>query len=798
MAEKTDSAIAKNLLIVESPAKAQTIGRYLGKDFTVKASIGHIVDLPPKTLGVNLEKDFEPQYEVMEKKKNVAREIKAAAKKADMVYLAPDPDREGEAIAWHIAELIKKDNPNTNIKRVLINEITKQAVKDAIANAGELDRNRFEAQQARRILDRLVGYQISPMLWRKVRTGTSAGRVQSVAVRIICEREREVLKFKPEEYWTLEANFKTANPPEFLAKLAQLKGEKPKISDQAQAEQIEKELLGLSFEVSRVERKEKQKRPPEPFITARLQQDAARRFGFPAKRTMTIAQQLYEGIDLGPEGRLGLITYMRTDSVRVSDQALDAARKKILELFGPSHLPDRPNIYKSKKTAQEAHEAIRPTMLDQTPDRVNQYLTTEQQKLYRLIYERFLASQMKPAIFDQTTIELKADGFLFRATGAVIKFPGFLALWQEPESEDEAEEKEDSKKLPEVKAGEKADLLKLDKKQHFTQPPPRYNEASLIKELEEKGIGRPSTYAQIVTTIQDREYVKKEKLVFKPTPLGFLVNDILVLSFPDIVNVQFTARMEEELDEVEEGKLQWVTLLKEFYGKFSQDLKDAPAAIDKFRAEVPTDLKCPKCGKELMVKWSRQGEFIACSGYPECDFSSNFRRKENGETELVTREESGIACPLCGNPLVVRKGKRGEFLGCSTFPKCRFTSNFERIESGEIKIVEKAAAARVESGINCEKCGKPMLIKSKGSREFLACSGYPACRNIKNFKRNEKGEIEIIASTAGPVENKTCPKCGKPLAYKRGRFGPFLACTGYPECKYIESLKKKKPAEDKK
>ncbi len=789
MAEKTEQSVGKDLVIVESPAKAKTISRYLGKDYTVKASVGHIIDLPKKEIGVNIEKDFEPKYQVMPEKKKIAAEIKEAAKKAKTVFLAPDPDREGEAIAWHIANLIKADNPR--VKRVLINEITKQAVQKAIADAGELDRNRFEAQQARRILDRLVGYQISPLLWKKIRTGLSAGRVQSVAVRLVCEREREVEAFKSEEYWTLEADFKAQNPPEFLAKLSLIKNEKFKIENQARADELEKSLQALAYQVSKVEKKEKQRRPPEPFITARLQQEAVKRFGFPAKRTMSIAQQLYEGIDLGPEGRVGLITYMRTDSVRVSDLAIAAARSKILELFGPSHLPATPNIYKSKKSAQEAHEAIRPTMMELSPEKIQQYLAPEQQKLYRMIYERFLASQMKPAILDQTSIDISGNGFTFRATGTVIKFPGFLALWQEPESEDEdSEDKSNSKKLPLVSVGEKVQLLKLEKKQHFTQPPPRYNEASLIRELEEKGIGRPSTYAQIVTTIQDREYVIKEKAVFKPTALGFLVNDILVMSFPDLVNPQFTARMEDQLDEVEEGKLKWVDLLKEFYKKFSRDLEAAPELIDKARGEVPTSLKCPKCGKELAIRWGKNGEYLKCAGYPECDFTSNFKRDESGKVELVAREETGINCPLCGKPMVVRKSKRGEFLGCSGYPKCKSTSNFERAETGGIKLKEKAPASQ-PTGLVCEKCAKPLVIKSRAQREFLACSGYPACRNIKNFKRNDKGEIEIVASAEASGPEKACPKCGKPLLYRRGRFGPFLGCSGYPDCKYLESLNKK-------
>jgi len=868
MAEKTDSAIGKNLLIVESPAKAKTISRYLGKGFTVKASIGHIVDLPEKSLGVDIDKDFEPSYQILPTKRNVAREIKEAAKKAGTIYLAPDPDREGEAIAWHIANLIQKDNPN--IKRVLINEITKQGVKQAIENAGKLNRDRFEAQQARRILDRLVGYQISPLLWSKIKKGLSAGRVQSVAVRLICEREREIENFKPEEYWTMEGIFQTHLPPEFSAKLVQIKGDKPKIQNRAQAEQIENTLRNLNWIVSKVEKKERQKKPPEPFITARLQQEAAKRFRFPAKKTMSIAQQLYEGVELGPEGRVGLITYMRTDSVRVSDQAIASARKKILELFGPEHLPETPNIYKSKKTAQEAHEAIRPTIIDYSPEKIQQYLSPDQQKLYRMIYERFLASQMKPAILDQTTIELKADGYLFRATGSVLKFPGFLALWKEEENEEGSEEKEEAKKLPEAKVGEKADLMKLVKKQHFTEPPPRYNEASLIKELEEKGIGRPSTYAQIVSTIQDRNYVKKDKGVFKPTELGFRVNDVLVLSFPEILNVQFTARMEEELDEVEEGKVKWVELLKRFYEKFSQALKQAPAVMDNVKSKESGKLSCPKCGKPLVVRFGKQGEFVGCSGFPDCDFSSNFKRNDQGEIELLSKKKSGLVCPICEKPLVILKSKYGEFLGCSGYPRCKFIADFERTETGEIKIKERKktepvpgasdkaeekgkTALKRETGIVCprcgkplvirqsqrgeflgcsgyprcrftsnftvsetgeiimkqdappvkptdlvcEKCGKPMVIKGSSKNEFLACSGYPDCKNIKNFRRNDKGEIEVVELTNGQKPTRHCPLCGKEMVYRRGRYGPFLACSGYPDCKFIQPIRKKKEPSEK-
>jgi len=855
MAEK-ETGTVRNLVIVESPAKAKTISKYLGPGYTVKASIGHIVDLPARKLGVEIDKNFQPEYQIMPEKKKVAKEIVEAAKKADRIFLAPDPDREGEAIAWQIAHLIA--GVNKPVRRVLINEITRQAVKEALEHAGDLDRNRFEAQQARRILDRLVGYQISPLLWQKIKTGLSAGRVQSVTVRLICERENAIQEFKVEEYWSIEALLKAQNPPEFTAKLIELDGQKIKIPGQASAEKIEKELAGQSFSVAKVDKKERQKKPPEPFITARLQQEAVKRFGFTGKKTMAIAQQLYEGIELGPDGRAGLITYMRTDSVHVSSQALAQARAKILELFGEEHLPAKPNIYKSRKEAQEAHEAIRPTLIDKTPDQVKAYLTPEQLKLYKMIYERFLASQMKPAVFDQTSIDIRAGRYTLRATGSIIKFPGFLALWQEPEKEkaetENGEEDVADRKLPQLVPGENLNLQKLDKKQHFTQPPPRYNEASLIRELEEKGIGRPSTYAQIVSTIQERKYVEKLKGSFHPTELGFLVNNILTRSFPDLVNVKFTAAMEDQLDLVEEGKLKWDSLLQDFYKIFAQELKAAPAVIEKMRAEVPTNIPCPKCGKQVMVKWGRQGEFLGCSGYPACEFTANFVRKENGEVEPILAQESGLNCPECGKQLLVRKGKSGEFLGCSGYPKCKFTSNFERSETGEVRMIQKTRQAmttelvcpkcgkplllkkgrrgeflgcsgypkcrfssnftRTESGgiklaektastgptnIVCEKCGKPMVIKRGRNGEFLGCSGYPACKNTRNFRRGETGEIEIIESQAGArtAGQKTCPQCGKPLVFKTGKYGPFLACTGYPECKFIQSLPRKKSAAKK-
>jgi DNA topoisomerase-1 len=741
-----------SLVIVESPAKARTIKKYLGPEFTVKASVGHVIDLPEKELGIDLEKDFKPTYIVLPARRKVVKELKEAAKKVNRIYLAPDPDREGEAIAWHIAQLLREKGSNQEILRVLINEITRSAVQEAIRNAGDLDQNRFEAQQARRILDRLVGYKVSPLLWKKVQRGLSAGRVQSVAVRIICEREREIQGFVQQEYWTVSAELEAEEPPVFRARLVEMDNKKveagpvdddPKktyLPDKTAAEAVVVSVRNERFIISEITRREQKRNPQPPFITATLQQDAARRFKFTAKKTMRIAQGLYEGIELGPEGSVGLITYMRTDSTRINQQALDALRNHITQNFGPEYLPERPNIFKTKKTAQEAHEAIRPTSLEYSPEQVRPYLDKDHLRLYELIYNRFVASQMTPAILDSTSADIPVKSFLFRATGSVIKFKGFLAAYEE-----QGEEKQEAAKLPPLMQGQELNLIRMLPEQHFTQPPPRFSESTLIKELEDKGIGRPSTYAQILSTIQDREYVRKARRNFQPTDLGFLINDILVQSFPDLFNTEFTAGMEERLDQIEEGELNWVKLLKEFYAIFEKELEKAPQVISQIKTDVPTDLTCPECGRELVIRRGRRGEFLACSGYPECKYTSEFERDEKGNITPVSRKsmETDIMCELCGKPMVIKKSKHGEFLGCSGYPECKYTSNFERDEKGNIIPVSRKS---IKTDITCELCGKPMVIKKSKRGEFLGCSGYPKCRNTKNFQRTDEGKIQVTES----------------------------------------------------
>ncbi len=788
------------LVIVESPAKAKTIEKYLGKDFKVKASVGHLVDLPRKSLGVDVEKDFKPDYEVMPEKKKTAAELKKAAKSADEIYLAPDPDREGEAIAWHIARLLSESNKP--MKRVLINEITKPAVTKAIEQAGEIDENRFNAQQARRVLDRLVGYQISPIISKKFKTGLSAGRVQSVALRLVVEREKAIRSHTPREYWSIDARLSKGSPPAFTARLVSIDGkslEVPErfdkdnnafipldlekytfIPDGDTAQKIVNTVSKKPFAAKEVIKQERKRNPPPPFITSSLQQEAARKLGFTAKKTMTTAQRLYEGMDVG-EGAVGLITYMRTDSTRVADPALQMVRDYIRQNFGDKFLPDKPRSYKSKGGAQEAHEAIRPTSMDRTPDKVAPFLERDQLRLYELIFLRFAASQMEPAVYDQTTVDMPVNGYLFRATGRVIKFKGFLAVYEEAQ-DDDAESGED-RELPPLKEGDKLELEELVPEQHFTKPPPRFTEASLVRELEERGIGRPSTYAQILSTIQERKYVEKEQRRFYPTSLGEMINSILVAAFPDIMDVGFTAQMENDLDKVEEGQRDWVALLKSFYEPFSRRLTQASRIIDEMQQE-PTDLECPLCGRELMVKLARKGEFLGCSGYPECPYTTDFERDDKGD--IIPSETSTLEkpCPKCGRPLQIRQGKQGEFVGCSGYPECNYTADVERDEQGKARIIERQEE---DTGISCDKCGRPMVIKRtrKGNREFLACSGYPECKNARDFKRDEDGKIIVLERPEEEDTGIKCEQCGKTLVIKRARRSgkEFLACPGYPDCK---------------
>jgi DNA topoisomerase-1 len=736
--------MSKGLVIVESPAKVKTLEKFLGGDYIVKASVGHIKDLPEGELGVDLEKHFQPQYVTITGKAKIIRELKKASKGVKNIYLGPDPDREGEAIAWHIAEEI--GNGDKKIHRILFNEITKKAVLDAIHHPGKLQQSKYEAQQARRILDRLVGYQVSPVLWEKVRRGLSAGRVQSVAVRIVCEREREIQDFVSEEYWSLIATLKGKDAPvSFDAKLTKWKGKKVKMANEAEAQAIRKALESVPYSVSKIVQQEKQRHPLPPFITSRLQQDAYRKLSFPAKKTMWIAQKLYEGVDLGPLGTVGLITYMRTDSVRVSTEAIQQVRGWIKGRFGDSYLPPKPNAYKSRRGAQEAHEAIRPTSIDLEPDKVKGSLEKDQWALYKLIWDRFVASQMPSANFLQTTVEIKADDGVFTAVGTVPVFQGFMALYVE--GQDDQESGNGEKNLPSLTEGQVLELLGLTPKQHFSQPPYRYSEATLIKELEEKGIGRPSTYATILATIKEKEYVRLEKGKFFPTELGCLVNDLLVVNFPDIFDIEFTAQMEENLDHIEEGEKDWVETLKEFYVPFEKDLEMAKVSMRDVKRElIPTDETCERCGSKMVKRWGKRGYFMACSSYPKCRYTKEV--DGNGESQV----ETDAKCEKCGNPMVIKNGKFGRFLACSNYPTCKYTRS-------------------VDTGVRCPQEGCDGLIverRTHKGRTFYGCSNYPNC---------------TYASWDKPVPEK-CPQCGFPfLLEKVGKGGATRRCPK-KECGY--------------
>ncbi len=725
----------KGLVIVESPTKVRTLKKYLGKDYDVKASVGHIKDLPRKRLGVDKEHDFQPEYEVIKGKGKIIKELKSAANKVEDVYLAPDPDREGEAIAWHIAQELKPArNRKRRFHRVLFHELTAPAIREAIKKPGVLDHHRFESQQARRILDRLVGYEISPLLWDKVRRGLSAGRVQSVAVRLICDREREIQAFVPEEYWSITATLEGDVPPPFKAAVAAFRGKKLKISDGDQASGIVRTLESSEFRVKDVKKRQKKRNPYPPFITSTMQQDAARRLGFSAKKTMMLAQKLYEGVEVGSEGPVGLITYMRTDSTRVADEAVKEAREFIQQKYGKEYVPERAPRYKKGKAAQDAHEAIRPTSVARHPDEMEAYLERDAARLYRLIWSRFVASQMAPAILDQTTIIIEAGEYQLRATGSIMRFKGFTELYEDVKPKKSSKEGEESGVLPDIKAGDVLKLLKLEPKQHFTQPPPRYSEASLIKALEENGIGRPSTYATILSTIQDKEYVKLENKRFYPTELGFLVTDLLTHHFPEILDARFTAALEKELDGIEEGAVSWVDVLKRFYELFSQRLATAKKEMKSVKASgVPSGLKCEKCGEEMVIKYGRAGEFLACSAYPECRNTKDFTRDESGNVKVVEKkdQETGFVCRKCGSPMVLKKGRFGEFLACSAYPDCRNTMP-------------------VPTGVKCPEQGCDGDIVKKSSRRgktFYGCSKYPECK---------------YASWERPVAEK-CPACDSPV-----------------------------------
>ena len=751
---------SRSLVVVESPAKAKTIKKYLGHAYTVRASVGHIKDLPARKMGVDPENDFEAEYQVIPGKIDVVRDLRNAAASVGRVYVATDPDREGEAIAYHIREELEDVNPL--IQRVRFNEITPRAIKEAISVAGELDHLRYESQQSRRILDRLVGYQISPILWKKVRRGLSAGRVQSVAVRVIVERERAIQAFKPEEYWTLDAELEKGGVrPSFVARVIRHKGEKLEVHNAEEANHVEAGVTPGPFVVSSVEKKERQRKPQAPFITSRLQQDAANRLHYPARKTMQIAQQLYEGVEVGEEGAAGLITYMRTDSTRLSDDAVTEVRSYIQSEYGADHLPAQPNVFKTKKNAQDAHEAIRPTSLRFHPDAIKQHLTNDQYRLYKLIWDRFVACQMVPARYDQTTVEIGSGDYTLRVTGSIMRFAGYLRVYgemEETEAQSDARVQRDDEErlLPELAAGDVLTMLRFAKDQHFTQPPPRFSEASLVKELEEKGIGRPSTYASILSVIVDKEYVKKETGRFHPTELGTIVTDLLVESFPDIMDVQFTASMEEKLDLVEEGQQNWKALLAEFYGPFKKDLDTASEQMRNLkREEVETDLICEKDGGKMVIKWGKNGSFLACKNYPECKNTKDMQRDATGTLKVVEDEEAGEPCPKCASPMVIKNGRFGRFVACSKYPECKTTKP-------------------VSTGVPCPECGTGQVAerRSRKGRMFYGCNRWPDCSFVLWDR---------------PV-NQPCPNCNKPFVVERiNKRGRMIKCSD-KECGWQKEM----------
>ncbi|HWZ31896.1 MAG TPA: type I DNA topoisomerase [Bryobacteraceae bacterium] len=764
--------MAKNLVIVESLTKAKTIGKYLGKQYLVKASIGHVKDLPKKNLSVDVDNDFKPVYEVIEGKKKLIAELKAAAKVADAVYLAADPDREGEAICYHLQEELGDHTPTgkkgaknggPKIYRVMFNEITKNAIQKAFEKPGSVNLHLVDAQQARRILDRLVGYKISPLLWDKVRRGLSAGRVQTVALRLIVEREREIKAFQAREYWTIDVGLAAKKPPVFSAHLAKKNDENIEIPNEPTAKAILDTLADAAYVVKSVTNREKRRNPAAPFITATLQQEGVRKLRFSVKRSMMLAQKLYEGVELSQdEGPVGLITYMRTDSTRVSSDALDEVRVMITERYGADYKPATPNVYKSKKDAQDAHEAIRPTSVLRTPESVAPFLPEDELKLYRLIWMRFVASQMAPAVFDQTTIDVDAKGkdgatYLFRATGSVEKFDGFLKVYVEGKDQKDEEDDEDKRKLPAVVAGETLKFRSIEPEQHFTEPPPRFTEATLVKELEADGVGRPSTYASILSTIQEREYVRREGGKFFPTELGMVVADLLLESFNDLFDVTYTARMEAELDAIEEGKIDWRMAMGEFYERFQKDLDHAALHMtDIKRMEVPTDQICEKCGKPMVIKWGRHGKFIACTGYPECTNT----RELPPEDGVATEQDETTYCDNCGRPMVLKKGRFGQFLACSGYPDCKTTKQLGAAQKPQdVPLDEK-----------CPNCGSNMVRKYGRYGEFVACSNYPTCKFVKQKTIGVK-----------------CPNCseGEVVERRSKRGKTFYGCNRYPDCDFV-------------
>ena len=733
--------MSKFLVIVESNAKIKTISKFLGKDYQVMSSVGHVKDLPKQRLGVKIEEEFEPEYITIRGKGKILSQLRKSALTAENIYIATDPDREGEAIAYHLAEEMKVKGDK--IHRVMFNEITEKAVKHALQNPTKIDENKVAAQKARRVVDRLVGYQVSPILWRTVYRGLSAGRVQSVALRLICEREDEVEKFVPREYWSVTAELQGVKTDPFLSKLVKIEKKTPELPNEAKTREVCKDLKQLPFTVADIKKKQVTRNPSAPFTTSTMQQAAASRFGYTSKKIMMIAQKLYEGIELGPEGSVGLITYMRTDSTRISDDAVQAAREYIALSYGNEYIPKTARKFKVKAGAQDAHEAIRPTSLKCEPRKIRKFLSSEQYKLYELIWNRFLASQMASAKFDQTAIDIAAGNrYLFRTTGSVVIFRGFLQLYEEP-GDDSKNSQEDNMQVPvNISVGDVLKLLNLDPQQHFTKPPARYSESSLIKELDALGIGRPSTYATIISTILARKYVEKAQRQLVPTELGRTVNKILIQNFSNLFNVKFTANMEADLDEIESGKKRFVEVAREFYYPFKQALEEVDSKRQEIRdaLQEPTEEKCPECSKALIIRWGRNGKFMACSGYPDCKYTKPLEKPE------VVEEK----CEKCGRQMVIKHGRFGRFLACSGYPECKSTKP-------------------ISVGVDCPKDGCDGAVvekKSRRGRTFYGCSNYPKC----NFATWNK-----------PI-NKSCPTCQNSYLEMRSTQarGDYLYC---PACK---------------
>ena len=763
--------MAKALVVVESPAKAKTINKYLGRNYKVVASMGHVRDLPKSKLGVDVDDGFEPSYEVIASRKKVLKELKDAAKEASEIFVATDPDREGEAIGWHLAEELGSGN-RKKIRRLMFNEITKKGVLAALEHPTQINKQMVDAQQARRVLDRLVGYKISPLLWDKVRRGLSAGRVQSVALKLVVDREREIDRFVAEEYWNLTARLAGPVPPEFDARLLKRDGANIKIGNKDEADAALADLKKAAWVVSSVTMKERKKGAVPPFITSKLQQ-AAR---FPVKKTMMIAQQLYEGIELPGEGAVGLITYMRTDSTRVSDQALGEVREFIGTKYGAEYVPEKPTYYRAKKDAQDAHEAIRPTSMKYHPDEIRGTLTPDQYYLYKLIWNRFVASQMPPATFDETTVDVDATGagapsYLFRVKGSVPKFAGWMAVYNQevPEARTEgpgpdavtAEDEEGSSVLPVLAEGDRLDLKELKPEQKFTQPPARYSEATLVKAMEENGIGRPSTYASIISVIQARDYVNKIEARFKPTMLGMmLVEKLLSPAFDDILDVEYTRNLEEDLDKIEEGEEDYESTLSSFYKKFAKDLKSAAKAMPNLKegVEPAPPVTCDKCGKPMVIKAGKFGLFLACSGYPDCENTRELETPEPG-----AEGEIDETCENCGKPMAVKRGRFGQFLACTGYPECKTTRKLISTKQG-------LTAAKPDQLLDekCPKCDSQLVLKHGRFGEFTACSNYPACKYVKQ-------------KSTGVL----CPKDGGDIVERKSRRGKvFFGCANYPDCDF--------------